>query len=281
MPPSTDSRRSPVLRILLIVLPAAAALYAVLLLLAWRFQERVVYQPPPAPVGTTSQVHRVTYAAADGTQLFAFVIGDPAAAPRTVLAFHGNADLSVWELPWAEELARRAGVAVVLAEYRGYGGLGGVPTYGGLRLDAAAAREETLRLGARAGALVYYGHSLGSAVASELSSESPPARLVLESPFTSAQEMAARMGIPGLAWFYPAIARVRYATADRVGALDVPVSVAHGDRDLIVPVRMGRAVFAAAHDRGELLIVRGGGHNDLAAIAGERYWEWLVRAVGS
>ena len=281
MPPSTDSRRSPVLRLLLIVLPAAAALYAVLLLLAWRFQERVVYQPPPTPVDAATQVHRVSYAAGDGTRLFAYVIGDPGTAPRTVLAFHGNADLAVWELPWGEELARRAGVAVVLAEFRGYSGLGGAPSYAGVRLDATAARKEAIRLGARDATLVYYGHSLGSAVASELASDTPPARLVLESPFTSAQEMAARMGVPGLAWFYPAIARVRYATVDRVRGLDVPVSVAHGDRDLIVPVRMGRTVYAAAHDRGELLIVSGGGHNDLAAVAGEAYWRWLVRAVGS
>lgn len=281
MPPSTDSRRSPVLRLLLILLPAAAALYAAVLLLAWRFQERVVYQPPP-PVeahGVERSVRRVSYAAADGTPLFAYVIGDPAKS-RTVLAFHGNADLAVWELPWAEQLARRAGVAVVLAEYRGYSGLGGPPTYHGIALDAAAARVAAIGLGAQQPTLIYYGHSLGSAVAAELAVSHAPARLVLESPFTSAQDMASRMGVPGLAWVYPAIARVRYATLDRVRALDVPVWVAHGDRDLIVPVRMGRAVFAAAKNRGEMLVVAGGSHNDLADTAGEEYWNWLVRAVG-
>ena len=280
MPPSTASRRSPVFRLLLIVLPAAAAVYAAVLLLAWRFQERVVYQPPAAPLGPEPRVRRVSYAADDGTALFAYVLGDPGAAPRTVLAFHGNADLARWELPWAEELARRTGAAVLLAEYRGYGGLGGAPTYDGVRLDAAAAREAAIRLGAHQRALVYYGHSLGSAVASELAAGNPPARLVLESPFTSARDMAARMGVPGLAWVYPAIARVRYATLDRVRALDVPVWVAHGDRDLIVPVRMGRAVYGMARDRGELLVVAGGGHNDLADVAREDYWSWLVRAVG-
>lgn len=238
-----------------------------------------MYQPPVAPHALERGVRRVSYAAADGTALFAFVIGDPATS-RTVLAFHGNADLAVWELPWAEQLARRAGVAVVLAEYRGYSGLGGAPTYQGLAQDAAAARDAAIGLGAKPAALIYYGHSLGSAIAAELAASHAPARLVLESPFTSAQDMAARMGIPGLAWVYPAIARVRYATIDRVRALDLPVWVAHGDRDLIVPVRMGRAVFAAAKNRGEMLVVAGGGHNDLADAAGEEYWDWLARAVG-
>jgi fermentation-respiration switch protein FrsA (DUF1100 family) len=59
------------------------------------------------------------------------------------------------------------------------------------------------------------------------------------------------------------------------------VWVAHGDRDLIIPVRMGREVFEAAAHRGELLIVPGAGHNDVADVGGRDYWRWLARAVAS
>jgi hypothetical protein len=42
---------------------------------------------------------------------------------------------------------------------------------------------------------------------------------------------------------------------------------------------MGRQVFEAAAQRGELLIVQGAGHNDVAEIGGRAYWDWMARAV--
>ena len=66
-----------------------------------------------------------------------------------------------------------------------------------------------------------------------------------------------------------------------VRSLRAPVWVSHGDRDAVVPVRMGREVFAAAENKGELLVVRGAGHNDVPQVGGQAYWSWLVRAVES
>ena len=34
----------------------------------------------------------------------------------------------------------------------------------------------------------------------------------------------------------------------------------------------GQAIFAAAAGQGELLVVDGAGHNDVALVAGEAYW---------
>jgi pimeloyl-ACP methyl ester carboxylesterase len=57
------------------------------------------------------------------------------------------------------------------------------------------------------------------------------------------------------------------------------VSVAQGEGDVVIPVRMGRAVHAAARRKGELLIVRGAGHNDVTSVAGDGYWSWLAGAL--
>jgi fermentation-respiration switch protein FrsA (DUF1100 family) len=232
----------------------------------------------PTPAGA----ERADYVAADGQPLYAYVIpaapvaGDP---PRVLLAFHGNADLAAWVAPWAREVARHTGRTVVLAEYRGYGGLPGSPSAPGIRADSRAALD-LVRARFGAGAHVaYYGHSLGSAVATELAREAPPEVLVLESPFTSARTMAARYGTPIVSWLWPLIGRIPYDTEARVRTLDVPVWVAHGDRDLVVPTRMGRAVFAAAKDKGELLIVAGGSHNGIAEVGGDAYWSWITRAL--
>jgi fermentation-respiration switch protein FrsA (DUF1100 family) len=130
--------------------------------------------------------------------------------------------------------------------------------------------------------IVIYGHSLGTAIGSELASHmsgSPPRALVLQSPFTSARDMALRMMVPPIPGLWPRISRVNYDTRAVVGRLDAPVFVSHGSRDITIPVRMGREVFEAAKNRGELLVVEGAGHNDVGDVGGERYWRWLTSAV--
>ena len=91
--------------------------------------------------------------------------------------------------------------------------------------------------------------------------------------------MAARMYVPGLQLVFGLITRVHYNTLTLVRALRAPVWVAHGDRDRVVPLRMGKEVFEAAAHRGELLVVRGAGHTDLPEVAGSAYWSWLAGAI--
>ena len=267
---------------------AAAAGYFLVLGLLWMQQERIVFQPPlvlrglfsPPPVG--ERVRQVSYRAKDGTELFAFLLGNHERASRVLIAFHGNADLARNLIPWAEAATRAADVAVLLPEIRGYDGLAGHPTYAAAALDARAAREFVVdALGVPQNRLTYFGHSLGSAIAAELASENPPTTLLLQSPFTSAKAMAKRMILPGLTHFWPIVSRVHYDTVQRVRELTVPVWVSHGLRDRVVPVQMGREVFDAAKVKGELLLVPGAGHNDVAEHAPAEYWKWLRSAVGS
>ena len=264
-----------------IVVGCALGVWLVLLTLVWRFQERVVFQPPLVRASVSQpDPRRVAYSAADGARLAGYLIGDAHAAPVVVLVFHGNADLARWQLPWAEEVARRTGAAVMIPEYRGYDGLAGPPTYAGTEADAQAALRFLLdTLGVTPDRLVYFGHSLGSAIATELATTAPPRALVLQSPFTSARDMALRFPVPGLRWFWEMLSRIHFDTAHRVHALRVPVWVAHGDRDIVVPVRMGRQVFDAAQRKGELLIVPGAGHNDVAESGSDAYWRWLEGAL--
>jgi fermentation-respiration switch protein FrsA (DUF1100 family) len=270
------------MRLVLLALALLAAVYLLLVAAAWAWQERVVWQPPRLAAYPESGAQRLAYSADDGQPLFAYLVGDPARAAGLVIAFHGNAELAAWNVEWAREVARRTGWAVLLPEYRGYGGLGGDPTYAGSRRDALAAYEVARgRLGVASPRIALYGHSLGTAVAAELAAEHAPAALVLYAPFTSARDMAAAMRLLPLSSLWGIIGRVAFDTRARVSALEAPVSVTHGDRDIVIPVRMGRAVYESARRKGELLIVPGAGHDDLPVVAGERYWRWLARALGA
>ena len=245
-------------------------------------QERIVFQPPTVLRGLTTKppawhnVRQVSYRAEDGTDLFAFLVGDVSRAGQLLMAFHGNADLARNLIPWAQRATAEAPVAVLIPEIRGYDGLSGRPTYVSAARDARAARRfaaDELRLPDSRIAL--FGHSLGSAIAAELASEALPSALLLQSPFSSARAMARRMKLPGLSLFWPIVSRVHYDTAERVRVLQAPVSVAHGLRDMIVPARMGRAVFDAAAVKGDLLLVPSAGHNDVSERAPAEYWSWF------
>jgi pimeloyl-ACP methyl ester carboxylesterase len=267
--------------VLLLTAVGAALLYVGLVVMLWWFQEHVVFQPPPdRDPSAAVAAARVEYRASDGVSLFAYIVGECRADRTAVLAFHGNADLARWLVPWAARVANETGACVMIPEYRGYDGLHPFPSYTASALDARAALDylrDTLRV--PPSHIVVFGHSLGSAIAAELAAAVPPRALVLQSPFSTARAMAARMFVPGLTLFWQLISRVHFNTIARVRSLASPVWVAHGDRDVIIPVHMGREVFAAAAHKGDLLIVHGAGHNDVADVGGRAYWDWLARAI--
>jgi pimeloyl-ACP methyl ester carboxylesterase len=274
-----------------------------LLALVWWQQERVVFRPPPPPPPEDVSATRLDFRGSDGQPLLAYLVGDRDASRPLLIAFHGNADLAIWQISWAEELARRTGWRVLLAEYRGYGGLPGTPTYAATRADARSTLEFARdSLGADTLPVALYGYSLGAAVAVELavamdSASTEPQRasddssggrfaarphaLMLIAPFTSAAEMARGMMPPPLGAAWRSIARVHYDTERRVRALDVPVWVAHGADDRTIPARMGQRVFESARSKGELLIVPGADHVGVESLGGASYWAWVGRALGS
>jgi fermentation-respiration switch protein FrsA (DUF1100 family) len=255
-------------------------LYFALVAILWHFQEHIVFQPPGASEHSEVQARRVQYRAYDGVDLFAYVVGDCRANAPVVLAFHGNADLARWFVPWATQLAREANACVLIPEYRGYDGLNGPPTYPSSAYDARAALTFARdSLNASPQHLVYFGHSLGAAIAAELAAFHTPSALVLQSPFSSARDMSRRLAVPWVTVFWRLISRVHFDTIACVRSLPAPVSVAHGDADRVIPVSMGREVFSAAKVPGELLIVSGAGHNNIEDMGGRAYWRWLVRAV--
>jgi fermentation-respiration switch protein FrsA (DUF1100 family) len=154
---------------------------------------------------------------------------------------------------------------VLLFDYRGYGQSTGKPDEDGTYRDARAARECLLEQpGVDPDRVIYLGESLGGAVAVELSTEHPPAGLVLLSSFASVRAMAKAQYkvLPG-----PLLPDV-YPSLDRIKNVHVPLLVIHGDSDEIVPFEQGRALFDAAPGPKQFSEVRGAGHNDILDRAG-------------
>lgn len=263
------------MQILIIVLVAVAAAVAIL----WWQQEKILFQPPGQVDLQHPSANKIEFTAIDGQVLFGFLVGEITNS-GVVLAFHGNADLAVWQLEWAAEVVRRFGVAVFLAEYRGYGGIKGRPTYASSRIDADAAYDALVtELSVSPDRLIYFGHSLGSAVATELAARHPTRTLLLQSPFTSAREMARLIVARAFASLWKVVSRIHFDNVAVVRELDACVSVIHGTSDLVIPSRMGSAVYEAAKVKGAFALVKNAGHNNVVEVAGESYWTWFSTAL--
>ena len=121
--------------------------------------------------------------------------------------------------------------------------------------------------------LVYFGQSLGSAVALDLAIEDPPYRLILENPFTSIRAMARALFPAPLALLAPA----SFDNLSKVGRLRAPLLVIHGDRDEVVPFEQGKDLFAAAPEPKTFYEIRNASHNDTYLVGGEEYFARIER----
>ncbi|MBV8994922.1 MAG: alpha/beta hydrolase [Pseudonocardiales bacterium] len=212
---------------------------------------------------------------ADGERLHGWwVAADRPRSRGHVLFFHGNAGNIGDRVPLARLLAS-TGFDVMLFDYRGYGRSTGRPGERGTYLDADAARQAMVGLAQCDPArIIYLGESLGAAVAAELALRWPPRGLILQSAFTSLRDVARR--------HYPlprSLIPDAYPTIRRIGRLEMPVLVLHGDRDRIVPLSQGRKLFEAAREPKQLHVFSGLGHNDLLC-AGPHYGQVIAQWIG-
>lgn len=184
-----------------------------------------------------------------------------------ILFCHGNAG-NIGDRLLEAHILTRAGFDVLLFDYRGYGRSEGRPDESGTYIDARAARAALLaQPEADPARVIYLGESLGGAVALHLALEHPPAGLILQSTFTSIRDMAHH--------HYPLIPPFLipdwYPSLRSVARLRTPLLVLHGDRDDIVPLSHGRALYDGAPPPKHVHIFVGRGHNDLVAMSGTEY----------
>ncbi|MBA3641962.1 MAG: alpha/beta hydrolase [Acidobacteria bacterium] len=215
-------------------------------------------QTTPAAFGLAFSDLKIT--TSDGEKLHGWWIEHP--APRAqVIYWHGNGgNLSLW-LPVLADLRNR-GFSVMAVDYRGYGGSSGSPSERGLYRDAEAATGYFNQHLRRPGApTVYWGRSLGCAVASYAARQVPPEGLILESPFPDVRSLFSGNPIMlGLSFF----SSYTFSTSAHLEAYRSPLLVIHGDADSIIPFRAGQQVFGRARTATKsFAVLKGANHNDV------------------
>lgn len=241
-------------------LAAAAIVYAGFVALMYVAQRKLMYFPDtmrftPASVGLP-EAEEVVLDTADGEKVIVWH-APPRGDRPVVIYFQGNGgglNLRAWRFRQTLD----AGNGLIALCYRGFGGSSGRPTEAGLLLDAGAAYRFAVGL-YPAERIVLWGESLGTGVAVALAAERPVGRVLLESPFTSAVDIAAAA--------YPFVP-VRWLMSDqfrsdeRIGRVSAPVLVVHGSGDDVVPIGYGERLYGLIRAPKGFVRLANASHND-------------------
>jgi fermentation-respiration switch protein FrsA (DUF1100 family) len=247
--------------ILLKGLIAAAAAFGGFVTLMYLTQRSLMYYPetfrtPPIVAGLFD-VQELTLDTADGEKVIVWYAPPQRGLPL-VLYLHGNGGALRGRADRFRGLLAD-GYGLLALSYRGYAGSTGRPSEAGMITDAqtayafAAARVPPERI-------VVFGESIGTGVAVALAASQRIGRLVLESPFNSALDVAARVY-----WYLPVrlLMKDTFRSDQRIGKVTAPLLVLHGERDDVVPIALGERLFALANEPKRFVRFSAGRHVDL------------------
>ena len=245
-------------RVAVLILATVGLLYALAVVLLITQETRLVFQAG-RPLGESRPefpYREVRIDRGAAAEQFAWVMEAPGAA-TWVLFLHGNSATIASRVNIARYRELRAlGLSVLAAEYRGFAGIPGVPSEGGLNADARAAFDYltgSLRVGPER--VVVYGWSLGSAVAVDLAANVAEAAVILE----GAPASLVALGQQRFPYFpVRAIMRNPFESVRKIGGVGSPVLFLHSPEDEIVPYGEGRRLFDAAPQPKRFVDVRGG-----------------------
>lgn len=215
---------------------------------------------------------RIELTTTDGERLAAWYAAPQPGNP-IFLFFHGKGG-GLERKKWRWQRIRDAGAGILALSYRGYPGSTGTPTEAGINRDAAAAYKW---LNARhpADHIVLHGLSLGTGVAVTLATKIKARALILEAPYTAVVDVAAErypfLPVRQLLWD-------RYLSRERIASVGMPVLIAHGTGDTVIPFAHAKRLYRRATKPKHLAAMPGSDHNTLVRDGLYRHiWRFLAQ----
>ena len=159
---------------------------------------------------------------------------------------------------------------VYLVNYRGYGGSSGEPTEKGIYSDAIVIFDQ---IRSKHSDISVLGRSLGSGVATYLASKREFKKLVLITPYDSAQSMAQER-FP----MYPMmiLLKDKYDSVARTKDIKAKILVLIAEKDSVITVKHSQKLIDAFSDsKVEVKIIEGVGHNSI--LCDDNYYHVLQK----
>ncbi len=217
--------------------------FLTLLILYVRYIERHgIFFPSKDITSTPDQIglnyEDVYVRTSDGWKLNAWFVPS-AIGTSTVLYLHGNAG-NMGDRLAKLKLFHELGLNTFIIDYRGYGRSEGSPNEFGLYLDAQAALQYLVHgRGIDPKSVIVYGASLGGAPAVDLASKYSVGALVVDSSFSSAEDMA-KVIYPFVPSFLISIKLDNIGKINQIAGAKLFI---HSRDDEVVPYFLGREII--------------------------------------
>ncbi|CAN5366922.1 hypothetical protein BH10CYA1_BH10CYA1_19660 [soil metagenome] len=197
--------------------------------------------------------YEVFFKASDGKRIHGWMFINPAST-KILLLHPGNAGDILGRLAFVRMLLD-AGASVFTYEPRGFGLSEGSPSVVSVCNDGVSAFDFlTETQGYKPDHIVLYGISLGAAVATYVSTKRPASGIILQSGFSSLEQIAKEQ-VPLLhiypSWLFP---RPSMNTAETLTKPHAPLLLLHGELDRLIPISHSRRIFAQASYPKQLVV---------------------------
>ena len=199
----------------------------------------------------------------------------------SILFFHGNGEV-VSDYDDIAATYNKQGINLFVADYRGYGTSGGIPTFTNMVSDAHSifkAFVDILRINHHSGDVFVMGRSLGSVSAIELalSYQEQMKGLIIESGVASILRLLKYIGFTNE---FLDINDITFPNMAKMRSITLPTLILHGEHDSIIPVAEAKDLFeSAAAKRKHLVIISGANHNDIMLVGREKYFKAIREFV--
>ena len=249
-------------RIAIILGLGASVAYFGMVGLVWWIQDSLVFAPTRGytqlPETHGLEHEDVILEVAPGISVKGWFVRARGTPRATILYFHGSGGNLSSYMSFISQSAE-SGFDSFAIDYEGYGDSDGTPSEAAIYRDADAAWQWlTKTRGVDPKRVAIWGFSLGSGVATYCAERYDPGALVLQSGFTTIPDVGARI------YFWLPIHRIAktwFNNLERMPNIHVPLLIAHGREDLLIPFTMGEQLYAAAN-MPKKFVELNGGHND-------------------
>ena len=249
------------------IITIALVPYTFFCLLVFSFQNNMVFYPNQRSLKYCPKVFQMGGELVEDKKFNAYYyLRKVAKAKGTLVHFHGNAGNACDRYFVLDRLKNRP-FNIILAEYPGYGGIGGDLGEKEI-LQGAENLFASLKKKGIDDSVYLFGESLGTAVSTYIASKKPIKGLILQSPFTTLSDVGQ--------YHYP-ILPVHWLMTNKfplkawAKKVNSKVLIIHGDKDRIIPFRFGKEAATYFQKKPLFKKIEGRGHNDL--VGSNAFWK--------
>ena len=177
----------------------------------------------------------------------------------TIMFFHGNGG-NLTNNFGRVAIAKKMGYNIAVFDYRGYGqSTGKINSEEDLYQDAEAVYNYLVNeKKIPRNSIIFWGQSLGGAIAMEMAKRHPAKKLILESTFTNLANLTPNVlkyGVPDF------LKKYKFDNLEKFAGISTPILVIHSSEDEMIDFQNGRDLFAKNPAKKNQFLEIKGDHN--------------------